>query len=1405
LLMFSEAFVRGTLTVQSTTPFWVAGSFTIAFLSTLGSAQAQIIPDNTLPVNSTVSTGNCATCTVIDGGTVRGANLFHSFREFSIPTGGEAYFNNDAQVQSILSRVTGTNLSNIDGLIRANGIANLFLLNPNGIVFGPNASLEIGGSFVATTATSLKLPDGSEYSATSPQAPPILAVNLTPGVQFGSRAAGSTVSNTGNLTVPAGQSITLLGGTTTSTGTLTAPGGMVQVLGDRVALQDNARVNVSSPTAGGTVLIGGDDKGQGTVPNSQFTDVGQNVVIKADALTSGNGGKVIVWSDGDTRFNGTITAQGGVQGGNGGFVETSGKNNLTVGNTATVSTLAPLGQTGTWLLDPAILTIEDGANQGTINNGINDPTIATITNRTIVTALSNTNVTLQATDTITATNVSITGGTANDPLPVNSDSNLTLEAPTINLNNAVIWQSGSGEIRLQASNISLSNSARIFQTGGGNITLDTTTAPGTSVSINGIDPTSTVPYPGGVSRIQTTPERPATTPQALGGKITIITGSFQLTNGGRINSFTEGDGQAGNVEVIAGDSVRIEGSSSSNGNVINSGIVSSLTGTGRAGDISIKANAVSISGGARINSASSGTGDAGSVTVNASGNVTIKDSGTQIFSNLEGTGNGNAGNVTITADSVSVSDGAQILSRTSGDGDAGDITITAFKTVEVSQPGNLNFGEPTIASDVISNAVGNGGNISIQAPSITFSDRVTIAASILQGTGTIQIPGVNGGFAEAGDISIVARDKVLLQGRSRLFSEVRATGARGIGGNVTVIAPDVEIKDSSALITRVGAFGGTSPIGQAGNITIRTNGGRVLIEGPGTGESGIRSELQPGVLGNLPAGSILIETGLLDLRPGAQIIASTASPGDAGEIDIHTHSLTMSDATISTEAQAGSTGFAGTIAVNARDSILLQNQSEISSTGNQGQIVIGGQVNPDFSITPNPAGSITLDNSKIRTDSNDPTNNPNIFAGTIAINTRNTVLLRNGSEISSTGNQGTIVMGGGVNFGNNGNSSFSISPTPVNSITLDNSKISTNSDDPTNNLNISAGTIAINARDDVLLQNSTVSSTGNQGSIVIGGEVNEVQDDFIITPVPVRAITLLKGSSISTTNNNQSGIAGDVSINATDTIILDDKSQITANTFSTGNAGNITIDPDILLLRRGSLISTSAGNGTASDGGNISIDGTFIVAAPGENSDIFANAFGGRGGVITINATNLYWIDFLSRDELARLDPVDLNPQNIPTNDITAISQTNPTLNGTVTLNTLNLDVTQGLGELNLVPIDTSKLITQGCATGKRFALNENRFSVTGRSGIPANPEDVFRSSRILTELGAPSVTEDVASTPTPPAPTTPSRTLIEAQGWIIAPNGKPRLVAQANNLTPSPIQQPAITCPNDSNSPSPP
>jgi filamentous hemagglutinin family protein len=142
---------------------------------------AQIVPDNTLGAESSVVTPNVTINGIvsdrIDGGAIRGAHLFHSFEQLSVLEGQGAYFTNPAGIENILSRVTGANRSEILGRLGVLGTANLFLINPKGIVFGPNASLDVQGSFLATTADAVKLGDAGLFSATQPATSNLLTVS----------------------------------------------------------------------------------------------------------------------------------------------------------------------------------------------------------------------------------------------------------------------------------------------------------------------------------------------------------------------------------------------------------------------------------------------------------------------------------------------------------------------------------------------------------------------------------------------------------------------------------------------------------------------------------------------------------------------------------------------------------------------------------------------------------------------------------------------------------------------------------------------------------------------------------------------------------------------------------------------------------------------------------------------------------------------------------------------------------------------------------------------------------------------------------------------------------------------------------------------------------------------------
>ncbi|WP_439566471.1 filamentous hemagglutinin N-terminal domain-containing protein, partial [Gloeocapsopsis crepidinum] len=199
--------------------FWYSSSIFLFFLSITTPLQAQIIEDRTLANPSTVTTED--NNSIITGGTQAGTNLFHSFSEFSVPTNGSASFREVApEIENVLTRVTGISVSNIDGLIEVlqpNGdvsAANFFLLNPNGIIFGPSAALNVGGSFVASTASSLKFADGTSFDTINlPTTESLLTVSVPVGLQFGTPAAGIQVqAGSTILQVPDGTTLGLVGG-----------------------------------------------------------------------------------------------------------------------------------------------------------------------------------------------------------------------------------------------------------------------------------------------------------------------------------------------------------------------------------------------------------------------------------------------------------------------------------------------------------------------------------------------------------------------------------------------------------------------------------------------------------------------------------------------------------------------------------------------------------------------------------------------------------------------------------------------------------------------------------------------------------------------------------------------------------------------------------------------------------------------------------------------------------------------------------------------------------------------------------------------------------------------------------------------------------------------------------------
>ena len=555
-----------------------------------GSASAQPITPAADGTNTVVTpNGNRYDIT---GGSFSGdrANLFHSFTQFNLGQGQTANFLTNPHIQNILGRINGGNPSLINGLIQVTGgNSNLFLMNPSGIIFGNSASLNVPGSFHATTATGIGF--GNQWLSAIGNNNWATLIGNPNSFAFTSLQSGSIV-NSGNLTVAPGQSLSLTGGTVVNTGQLSAPGGNilisavpgqnlvritqagnllsldvgqtatggslpnnwtqpvlslpqlltgkgaesatnltvnangdvvltgqaavpvvagtaiasgsinvsgntggnVNILGDRVGVIAG-NIDASGTNGGGNVLIGGDYQGLGTVPNAVRTFVSADSTVNADAISNGNGGRVIVWADETTRFNGNITARGGLFSGNGGFVEVSGKQFLDFrGN---VNTLAANGNPGLLLLDPTNITIQNGAGTFTALTQVDQFADPDIGGNTIDAALINsaaTNVILQATNDITfnaPVNINTPGvgltALANNNINVKADittkaGKVTLNADADNLNggsltieNATINTNGGDFIGIGRANVATTPGIYIvgkINANGGNIDLN---------------------------------------------------------------------------------------------------------------------------------------------------------------------------------------------------------------------------------------------------------------------------------------------------------------------------------------------------------------------------------------------------------------------------------------------------------------------------------------------------------------------------------------------------------------------------------------------------------------------------------------------------------------------------------------------------------------------------------------------------------------------------------------------------------------------------------------------------------------------------------------------------------------------------------------------------------------------
>ncbi len=256
-----------------------------------------------------------------------------------------------------------------------------------------------------------------------------------------------------------------------------------------------------------------------------------------------------------------------------------------------------------------------------------------------------------------------------------------------------------------------------------------------------------------------------------------------------------------------------------------------------------------------------------------------------------------------------------------------------------------------------------------------------------------------------------------------------------------------------------------------------------------------------------------------------------------------------------------------------------------------------------------------------------------------------------------------------------------------------------------------------------------------------------------------------------TVGNGGSGNAGILNIDA-DLIKLDDLGQLSATTVF-GEGGDISLQSQILQMRGESIIITSAGG--KGNGGNIDINTNTLVAL--ENSDITANAFTGSGGRVDINANAIFGLQPRSRDELTTLlssnNPSELNPQELLTSDITAISQQNPDSSGTVEVIVPRTDPNNSLVELPTMTVETE--VVKACATP---GYAQSSFTITGKGSLPPSPFEPLSGRVNQTKLATLDEVEETKLQRSRINKKSEIKQIVEAQGWIKNRKGEIFLVA---------------------------
>ena len=824
-------------------------------------AQAQINPDDSLgSESSTVVPDNIngIPSDRLEGGATRGANLFHSFQDFNVEVNRGAYFANPDGINNIFSRVTGANISQIDGTLGVLGNANLFLINPNGILFGANSSLDLRGSFFASSAESL-LFDDFAYSASNPQAPPLLEINIPIGLNF--RDNSGVISNqstsldlNGNavgLQTDSGQSLTLVGGEINFTGgIITAPEGRVELgavategtitinedtslsfpdnlASGNVSFNNGSRIVVNplvdgnagniNITAGDIILNGGsvlsasnlttEEGNAGNISLQATNDislVGSGILSNIGGEAQGNVGEIVLSANSISFTEGSELQAGFFPGGQGN--ETTGKISLQANNSLTLDSSSIFANN-------ELGAIADTVNVEILANSISFDNSSVFTSNDGVGDAGNVIINAMDGDVSIANTTIFSDSTTGQSGDVNIEGRSFLLTDNSNIG-------GFARDRARAGNVSIQTTDFVTLDQGSNISVFSSgSGTGGSVAINsaqlnlfnesGINAFVFGDQPAGTININATDTVTISEGSTLllntdgngdAGSLELNTGTLAITEGSQISSSTFAGGTGGTLIISVTDTIEITGTTPDGLTV--SRIDASTSGSGKGGDIQVDAKNLIISEGSTISSFAtiSSSGQGGNITVNV--DESIKIDGFRPLGFLrssidaESNGTGNAGNININTSNLALSNGAEVNTSTTGGGLGGRLNISATDSVTLSGfiPGS-GFGSQITSQSLLEG--GTAGDIAISTADLLVQDAGQVSVSSI-------------GTATAGNLEINA-DLIELDNFGILNAQTF-----GGEGNINLTSKDIFLRGESNITTN--AFG----LSTGGNITIDT-------------------------------------------------------------------------------------------------------------------------------------------------------------------------------------------------------------------------------------------------------------------------------------------------------------------------------------------------------------------------------------------------------------------------------------------------------------------------------------------------------------------------------------------------------------------------------------------------------